>query len=171
VHTALRAAAVGLVEGMNWQEILEGLNQGHTQLRLAAVRSQTGALLLDDTYNASPESMLAALTLLDELDGRKVAVLGEMLELGPYERSGHEMVGLRAAQVANMLLTLGERAHMIAEAARRAGMKRSSILEFDDVEPLLDWLQTNLTKQDAVLIKGSHGLRMDRITSMLEAHS
>ncbi|HEX5941118.1 MAG TPA: UDP-N-acetylmuramoyl-tripeptide--D-alanyl-D-alanine ligase, partial [Anaerolineales bacterium] len=69
VHTALRAAAVGLVEGMNWQEILEGLHQGHTQLRLAAVRSQTGALLLDDTYNASPESMLAALNLLDELEG------------------------------------------------------------------------------------------------------
>ncbi len=62
VHTALRAAAVGLSEGMNWQEILEGLSQGHTQLRLAAVRSQNGALLLDDTYNASPESMLAALT-------------------------------------------------------------------------------------------------------------
>ncbi len=56
VHTALRAAAVGLVDGMNWQEILNGLMQGHTQLRLAAVRSQTGALLLDDTYNASPES-------------------------------------------------------------------------------------------------------------------
>ena len=71
VHTALRAAAVGLVDGMNWQEILEGLNQGHTQLRLAAVRSQTGALLLDDTYNASPESMLAALNLLDELEAAK----------------------------------------------------------------------------------------------------
>src|SRR5574339_1215053 len=111
VRTALRAAAVGLAEDMNWQEILEGLSQGHNQLRLAAVRSQTGALLLDDTYNASPESMLAALALLDELEGRKVAVLGEMLELGPYERSGHEMVGLRAAQVANMLLTLGEKAH------------------------------------------------------------
>src|SRR6476646_855647 len=171
VHTALRAAAVGLVEGMNWQEILEGLNQGHTQLRLAVVRSQTGALLLDDTYNASPESMLAALNLLDELEGRKVAVLGDMLELGPYERGGHEMVGLRAAQVANVLLTLGERAHMIAEAARRAGMKKSSVIEFNEFEPLIDWLRTNLTKEDAVLIKGSHGLRMDRITSMLEARS
>ena len=171
VHTALRAAAVGLVEGMNWQEILEGLNQGHTQLRLAAVRSQTGALLLDDTYNASPESMLAALTLLDELEGRKVAVLGDMLELGPYERGGHEMVGLRAAQVASILLTLGERAHMIAEAARRAGMKKSSILEFDEFEPLMEWLRANLTKEDTVLIKGSHGLRMDRITSLLEARS
>lgn len=171
VHTALRAAAVGLVEGMNWQEILEGLHQGHTQLRLAAVRSQTGALLLDDTYNASPESMLAALNLLDELEGRKVAVLGDMLELGPYERGGHEMVGLRAAQVVNILLTLGERAHQIADAARRAGMKKSSVLEFNEFEALMDWLKTNLTKEDAVLIKGSHGLRMDRIASMLEARS
>ena len=171
VHTALRAAAVGIVEGMNWQEILEGLNQGHTQLRLAAVRSQTGALLLDDTYNASPESMLAALNLLEELGGRKVAVLGEMLELGPYERGGHEMVGLRAAQVTNLLITLGERAHMIAQAARRAGMKKSSILEFDEFEQLVEWLKINLTKEDTVLIKGSHGLRMDRITSILEGRS
>ena len=171
VHTALRAAAVGLIEGMNWQEILEGLNQGHTQLRLAAVRSQTGALLLDDTYNASPESMLAALNLLDELEGRKVAVLGDMLELGPYERGGHEMVGLRAAQVANVLLTLGERAHLIADAARRAGMEKSAIVEFNEFEPLIDWLKVNLTKEDAVLIKGSHGLRMDRIASMLESRS
>jgi UDP-N-acetylmuramoyl-tripeptide--D-alanyl-D-alanine ligase len=171
VHTALRAAAVGLVDGMNWQEILEGLIQGHNQLRLAAVRTQNGALLLDDTYNASPESMLAALNLLDELGGRKVAVLGDMLELGPYERGGHEMVGLRAAQVATILLTLGERAHLIAEAARRAGMKKASVVEFDEFEPLVDWLRINLTKEDAVLIKGSHGLRMDRITSMLEARS
>ena len=171
VHTALRAAAVGLTEGMNWQEILEGLNQGHTQLRLAAVRSETGALLLDDTYNASPESMLAALNLLDELDGRKVAVLGDMLELGPYERGGHEMVGLRAAQVANVLLTLGERAHIFAEAARRAGMKKSAILEFTEYDLLVEWLKTNLTRDDVVLIKGSHGLRMDRITSLLEVRS
>lgn len=168
VHTALRAAAVGLADGMNWQEILEGLSQGHTQLRMVAVRSQTGALLLDDTYNASPESMLAALNLLDELDGRKVAVLGDMLELGPYERSGHEMVGLRAAQIANTLVTLGTRAHIIADAARRAGMRKNLIVEFEEFEPLVEWLKTNLTSNDAVLIKGSHGLRMDRITTLLE---
>ena len=171
VHTALRAAAVGLVEGMNWQEILEGLSQGHTQLRLVAVRSEGGALILDDTYNASPESMLAALNLLDELDGRKVAVLGDMLELGPYERGGHEMVGLRAGQVANVLLTLGERAHFIAEAARRGNGKKKTIVEFDEFEPLLEWLKNNLTSKDVVLIKGSHGLRMDRITSALEVRS
>ncbi|MBM3124774.1 MAG: UDP-N-acetylmuramoyl-tripeptide--D-alanyl-D-alanine ligase [Chloroflexi bacterium] len=171
VHTALRAAAVGLVDGLTWQEIFEGFAQGHAQLRLVAVRSKSGALILDDTYNASPESMLAAVNLLDEMDGRKIAVLGDMLELGPYERQGHEMVGLRAAQVARILITLGPRAHMIAEAARRAGMKSSDILEFDEAEPIVDWLGRNLSDKDAVLIKGSHGLRMDRITASLEVQS
>jgi UDP-N-acetylmuramoyl-tripeptide--D-alanyl-D-alanine ligase len=168
VHTALRAAAVGLVEGLTWQEIFDGLNQGHTQLRLVAVRSKTGALILDDTYNASPESMLAALNLLDELDGHKIAVLGDMLELGQYERQGHEMVGLRAAQVADSLLTLGTRAHMIADAARRSGMRKSSVLEFEELDQIVNWLDQNLTENDSVLIKGSHGLYMDRIVNALE---
>lgn len=171
VHTALRAAAVGLNDGLTWQEILEGLSHGHTQLRLVAVRSSIGALILDDTYNASPESMLAALNLLDELDGRKIAVLGDMLELGQYERQGHEMVGMRAAQVAKIMLTLGNKAKVIAEAARKAGMKSSNILEFESPEPIVDWLSKNLTSSDAVLIKGSRGLRMDRITATLETRS
>ncbi|MCQ3937893.1 MAG: UDP-N-acetylmuramoylalanyl-D-glutamyl-2, 6-diaminopimelate--D-alanyl-D-alanine ligase [Chloroflexi bacterium] len=171
VHTALRAAAVGLNDGLTWQEILEGLSHGHAQLRLVAVRSNIGALILDDTYNASPESMLAALNLLDELDGRKIAVLGDMLELGPYERQGHELVGMRAAQVAKVLLTLGTRGHIIAEAARRAGMKPAHVFEFEEIPPIVDWLMKNLTSNDAVLIKGSHGLRMDRITAALEVRS
>jgi len=128
-------------------------------------------LILDDTYNASPESMLAALSLLEELDGRKIAVLGDMLELGPYERQGHELVGMRVAQVAKILLTLGPRAHMIADAARRAGMKSANIFEFEQPEPITDWLNKNLVSNDAVLIKGSHGLRMDRITAALEIQS
>src|SRR5258706_829977 len=171
VHTALRAAAVGLMDGLTWQGIFEGLSQGHAQLRLVAVRSNSGALILDDTYNASPESMLAAINLLDEMDGRKIAVLGDMLELGPYEKQGHEIVGMRVAQVAKILITLGPRAHGIAEAAHRAGMKPSSILEFEELEPVVDWLNKNLTTDDSVLIKGSHGLRMDRITALLEVRS
>jgi UDP-N-acetylmuramoyl-tripeptide--D-alanyl-D-alanine ligase len=171
VHTALRAAATGIVEGLTWQEIFEGLHQGHTQLRLVAVRSQTGALLLDDTYNASPESMLAALNLLDELEGRKIAVLGDMLELGPYEKQGHEMVGTRAARVADVLLTLGMRSRIIAESARKSGMDRSNIHEFNELEPIVTWLGKNLTPEDTVLIKGSHGLRMDRIVAALEVRS
>ena len=72
VHTALRAAAVGLVEGLTWGEIIDGLRQSTTQLRLVAVRTNNGALILDDSYNASPESTLAALNLLEELDGRQL---------------------------------------------------------------------------------------------------
>ncbi|MDP1714540.1 MAG: UDP-N-acetylmuramoyl-tripeptide--D-alanyl-D-alanine ligase [Anaerolineales bacterium] len=171
VHTALRAASVGLNDGLTWQEIFEGLSHGHAQLRLVAVRSGNGALILDDTYNASPESMLAALNLLDEMDGRKIAVLGDMLELGQYEKQGHEIVGMRAAQVAKVVLTLGPRGQMIADAARRAGMKSTQILVFEKSESLVDWLNNNLTPNDTVLIKGSHGLRMDRITAALEVSS
>jgi UDP-N-acetylmuramoyl-tripeptide--D-alanyl-D-alanine ligase len=171
VETALRAAAVGLVEGLNWQEILHGLRQGNSQLRLVAVRTETGAVMLDDTYNASPESMLASLNLLSELEGqRKIAVLGDMLELGPYEQQGHEMVGLRAAQVADILVTFGPRAHMYAKAARRAGMNPAHVIEFEENATIIEWLQENLSKNDAVLLKGSHGLRMDRILAELEVH-
>jgi len=169
VHTVLRAAAVGLVEGLTWQEIVNGLRSEHTQLRLVAVRTESGALILDDTYNASPESTLAALNLLDELEGRKVAVLGDMLELGPYEWRGHEMVGVRAAEVVDELVTVGRLGRMIAAAACRAGLSRSLVTELEDSDEAIEYLQTRLQASDVVLIKGSHGMRMDRITAALES--
>lgn len=168
VETSLRAASVGLVEGLAWDEIIHGLQENHSQLRLNAVRAENGALIIDDTYNASPESTLSALTLLGELQGRKIAVLGDMLELGQYEDEGHNLVGIRAAQVANVLVTLGLRAHTIAEAARKAGMHSANIMEFEDIGGIIDWLKKNLTSTDAVLIKGSRGLRMERIVAALE---
>jgi len=168
VHTALRAAAVGLVEGLTWQEIVSGLQSGHSQLRLVAVRSKTGALLLDDTYNASPESTLAALNLLSELEGRKVAVLGDMLELGPYEEHGHQMVGARAAEVVEILVTVGERGRMIASAAGAAGLAPSHIIELDNAQQVVEYLRPQLQESDVVLVKGSHGMRMDRIVAALE---
>ena len=172
VETALRATAVALVEGLSWQEVLAGLAHGRTQLRLVAVRSQTGALLLDDTYNASPESMLAALNLLSELTSkRKIAVLGDMLELGQYERRSHEMIGRRAAQVADILVTLGSRGRMYAEAARTTTSRELKIFEFEDSEAVIDWLRKNLTDTDVALLKGSHGLRMDLIVAALERNS
>ena len=168
VETILRATAVGLVEDLTWDEIVRGLQESQAQLRLSAVRAESGALILDDTYNASPESTLAALNLLDELQGRRIAVLGDMLELGQYEREGHEKVGMRAAQVADVLVTLGLRAHMIAEAARKAGMKKTSIFEYEDASETVDWLKQHLASDDVVLVKGSHGLRMDKIVAALE---
>lgn len=166
VHTVLRTTAIALIEGLTWQEIISGLRAGRAQLRLVVARSKCGALILDDTYNASPASTLAALSLLAEMEGHKIAVLGDMLELGQYERQGHEMIGLRAAEIADTLLTLGKRAHIIAKSARQAGMKR--IIEFEETEAVIEWLQENLRSKHAVLLKGSRGLRMDRITSALE---
>lgn len=171
VHTVLRAAAVGLVEGLAWQEVIEGLQHSLTQLRLATVRATCGALIIDDTYNASPESTLAALNLLSEIEGNKVAVLGDMLELGPYEQEGHEIVGVRAAEVAGRLITVGRLGKLIALAALRAGMPASAIESVDDVSQAVDLLKDTLKADDVVLIKGSHGLRMDRIVASLEAGS
>jgi UDP-N-acetylmuramoyl-tripeptide--D-alanyl-D-alanine ligase len=168
VHTALRAAAVGLVEGLTWQEIVSGLRSGHSQLRLVAVRTKSGALVLDDTYNASPESTLAALNLLEELGGRKVAVLGDMLELGTYEAHGHEMVGVRAAEVVDELVTVGERGRMIANAARLAGLPGEKIAELENAQQAIEYLQPRLGENDVVLVKGSHGMRMDHIVAALE---
>lgn len=171
VHTALRAAAVGLVEGLTWQEIIEGLQSERAQLRLVAVRTNNGALILDDTYNASPESTLAALNLLDEIEGHKIAVLGDMLELGPYEVQGHEMVGARAARVVDDLVTVGERGRIIAKAASEAGLDKRHITIFDESTQAIEHLSSKLTSSDVVLIKGSHGMRMDRIVSALEVAS
>lgn len=168
VHTVLRATAVGLMEGLTWEEIINGLRSEHTQLRLVAVRSKRGALLLDDTYNASPESTMAALNLLDDLEGYKIAVLGDMLELGPYEAHGHEMVGVRAAEVVNQLVTVGTRAHMVAAAARRAGFRDEAIMEFENSQEAVQYLQSRLQENDVVLVKGSHGMHMDLIISALE---
>jgi UDP-N-acetylmuramoyl-tripeptide--D-alanyl-D-alanine ligase len=171
VHTALRAAAVGLVEGLTWQEIIHGLQQGHTQLRLAAVTTTTGALILDDTYNASPDSVMAALNLLNELQGDKCAVLGDMLELGLYEKQGHEMVGVRSAQVVKRLVTVGEKAKTIAYAAKRSGLPDHVVTSVDTVEEAIKILKGTFKKNDVVLIKGSHGLHMEQIVYALEGEA
>src|SRR5690606_25109284 len=131
--------------------------------RLVAVETREGALLLDDTYNASPESMLAALNLLNELPGRKIAVLGGMNELGPYEAVGHQKVGIRAAQVADKLIAFQQNARMIADAALQAGLPAHAVEMLEDSEAVIDSLNKTLHKGDVVLVKGAHSLRMDRI--------
>ena len=171
VHTVLRAAAVGLVEGMTWEEIGRGLRSEHTQLRLVVVRSSSGALILDDTYNASPKSMLADLNLLEEMDGRKIAVLGDMLELGRYEHQGHMKVGIRAAEVADVLVTVGERANIIARAAAENRLKQERIHSFAESTDVIPFLNEFLQENDVVLVKGSRGMRMDKIVAALEVGS
>jgi UDP-N-acetylmuramoyl-tripeptide--D-alanyl-D-alanine ligase len=125
-------------------------------------------MILDDTYNASPESTLAALNLLEELDGRKVAVLGDMLELGPYEVEGHEKVGIRAAEVCSDLITLGDRGKIIANAAHTAGLSSAHIKPCDSTEEIIAYLKGHISAEDVILVKGSHGMRMDKIVTALE---
>jgi UDP-N-acetylmuramoyl-tripeptide--D-alanyl-D-alanine ligase len=168
VHTILRAIAAALIEEMPIEEAINALQHASGQLRLVAARTSEGALLLDDTYNASPESTLAALNLLAELPGRKIAVLGGMFELGEYEREGHEKVGVRAAQVADQLITLGDLAKTIAFYANEAGMDKQFISSYDEPDQVVEMLRSTLAKGDVVLVKGSHGLRMDHIVQALE---
>ena len=169
VQTILRAAAVAITEGMSLQEISEALSQTNSQLRLVAVRTASGALILDDTYNATPESTIAALELLGELHGQKIAVLGDMLELGEYEQIGHMKVGEKAANIVNHLITVGEKGKIIAETAEKHGLPSLAITCVSDAIAAAELLRYNLHEDDVVLVKGSHGLRMDRISTILEA--
>jgi UDP-N-acetylmuramoyl-tripeptide--D-alanyl-D-alanine ligase len=171
VHTVLRAAAVGLVEGLSWEEISRGLRSEHTQLRLVAVRAECGAMILDDTYNASPKSMLADINLMEEMDGRKIAVLGDMLELGRYEIQGHKKVGIRAAEVVDVLVTLGKRGMIIAEAASENGLDQAMIYSYEDTAEAIEFLSGFLTEKDVVLVKGSRGMQMEKIVAALEVGS
>ena len=170
VHTALRAALVGLVQGLAWEEIMAGLQTlpDTTQLRLVAASGPNGSTLLDDTYNASPASTIAALNLLDDLTARrKIAVLGDMLELGSYEEEGHRKVGCRAADIVDVLIVIGRRAGFIAQEAQACGLEAEAIMAFDDRRPAIDYLRQLLGPQDVVLVKGSNAMKLDEIVAAL----
>ena len=172
VHTALRATAVGLIEGLSWDEIVPGLQNVETQLRLMVVRAVNGATLLDDTYNASPASTLAALNLLADLpvgNGRRIAVLGDMLELGSYEEEGHRIVGARVADVADSLITVGQRARLIASEAVASGLPATKVQAVADSETALVRLRSMLGPGDVVLVKGSRASHMDEIATALSS--
>jgi UDP-N-acetylmuramoyl-tripeptide--D-alanyl-D-alanine ligase len=167
VHTALAAASVGLVEGLAWDEIVRGLRDESAQLRLMAVPAESGATILDDTYNASPASSLAALNLLAELDGRKVAVLGDMLELGSEEQRGHQVVGARAAQVVDVLIAVGARGQWIGQAARAAGLAAEQVFFAADNARAIEIARAVLRTGDVILVKGSRGMQMEEIVNAL----
>jgi UDP-N-acetylmuramoyl-tripeptide--D-alanyl-D-alanine ligase len=117
---------------------------------------------LDDTYNASPASTIAALNLLGELEGRKIAVLGDMLELGDYEEEGHQKVGMRALEVADILITAGSRGRIIGEAALRWGMPAERVHIFEGNAEAIALLEETVTSDDVVLVKGSRAMKVHR---------
>lgn len=171
VHTALAAASAGLLLGLGWDAIIDGLRDSSAQLRLLAVPGYNGSTLIDDTYNASPTSSFAALNLLSELSGRHVAVLGDMLELGQIEEEAHRLVGARAAEVVQVLITMGDRARWIADEAQRAGLLPAAINSVTNTAEAASLLRTLIMPGDTILIKGSRGMAMEAIVAELQQRS
>lgn len=165
VHTALAAAAVGLAQNLSWEEILNGLSDVSAQLRLIAVPGENGITILDDTYNASPPSTLSALNLLAELNGRKIAVLGDMRELGEFENEGHALVGIRAAEVADILIAVGVLGKLIGDAAREQG--HAKVIYAQNNAQAIEQIRRAAQAGDMVLIKGSRGAQMEEIVQAL----
>jgi UDP-N-acetylmuramoyl-tripeptide--D-alanyl-D-alanine ligase len=170
VHTALRAAGVAVALGMNWRDILDGLHTlDQQQLRLLVVPGVNQTTLIDDSYNASPASSLAALNLLEELPAPHVAVLGDMLELGDYEQEGHLKVAGRAVQVCDRLVVVGQLGRIIGEEALAMGMGADRVFFAATNAQAVDHLRRVLTEGSHVLIKGSHGVHMEEIVEGLRA--
>ena len=171
VRAALAAVSVGLAEGLDWPEIQHGLTAQGQGVRLVSVRGPNGSTLLDDSYNASPTSTVAALGFLASLPGRHLAVLGDMLELGAGEEDGHRAVGRCAAQGVEVLLTVGQRARLIAAEAIRGGLPETQVHVMDDNASASDYLAGILREGDILLVKGSRGMAMEAIVRALEDRS
>ena len=160
VQTVLRATAIGLAEGLNWGEIVRGLQEQSEQLRLLVADGINGSRVIDDSYNANPQSTLAALNLLDDLDGRKVAVLGDMLELGLEELVGHQLVARRAVDVVDELIVVGQRGRLIGEEALAVGFDSRKVHFSADSTQSIPLIKSLIQPDDTVLVKGSLGARM-----------
>ena len=165
VYTTLAAAAVGYVEGLSQEEMAAGLKGLQDVNRIRVRRTPHGATVLDDTYNASPVSVKAALALLSEMPGKKIAVLGDMLELGDYEEEGHREVGRATAKTVDRLVTVGPRAKDIAEAACQQGL--AAVLHVDTKEQAVEALSDSLTEDVFVLVKGSRGMALEDLVATL----
>jgi UDP-N-acetylmuramoyl-tripeptide--D-alanyl-D-alanine ligase len=167
VHNALAGAAVGRVAGLTLEEISAGLATGWSAPHRTQVVQAGGVTLVDDSYNASPRSVVAALELLGGLPGRRGAVLGEMLELGEASEDGHRTVGEAAARTVDWLVVVGRDATPIAEGALDAGMDPERIATARDVDAVLATLPPRLRPGDVVLVKASRGIGLDRLVDGL----
>lgn len=170
-YAAAAAAAVGIAEGIELQVIADALAfyKGEKgRMRLLPGVKQT--FVLDDTYNASPASMRAALELLGELPGkRKIAVLGDMMELGEFMEIAHRKVGKQAAEVTDIIVVVGARARFLAEEALEAGFPNEKLLSFDTSEEAKRRVQDIIEEGDLVLVKGSQAMRMEKIVEEIMA--
>ena len=168
VHNALAGAAVGVAVGMSLDSIAAALSAGWTAPHRGQLLRAGNVSIVDDSYNASPASVIAALELLAGLEGRHVAALGEMLELGEEGAAGHREVGRAAAAACALLVTVGEGAAEIAVGARLAGMDPAEIVATTDRAGALAALLDRLVPGDVVLVKASRGAELEWHVEALE---
>jgi UDP-N-acetylmuramoyl-tripeptide--D-alanyl-D-alanine ligase len=169
---ALAAVVVAERFEVPLDEVAAALAAGsHAPHRMALAEARSGARVIDDSYNASPVSVLAALEFLAETPlpagRRRLAVLGDMLELGPDEEELHRQVGDRAGRIVDGLVVVGERAHWIADGARAAGLQRvTSARDADEAVAVVD-RELAPGVGDLLLVKGSRGVELDRLVAAL----
>ena len=178
VHSVLAGMAVGLIFKMNLVEIAEAL-RGYRPIvgRLHLLRGVKKTWIIDDTYNSSPSSALGALDLLEKISnsrgdgepGRKIAALGDMLELGAFTEQAHRQIGARAAQVVDILLAVGERSIFMADQAKKSGLTNDKVLYFASSEDAGRELQNLIREGDVILVKGSQSIRMEKIVKEIMA--
>jgi UDP-N-acetylmuramoyl-tripeptide--D-alanyl-D-alanine ligase len=165
VHNALAAAAAALVDGLELDEIAAALTEAQIPTRLSAHRGINGSLVIDDTYNASPASMRAALDLLGEVPGRKFAVLGDMRELGAAETESHREIGRYAAGVADVIYAVGGLGRWIGDAAIQSGHGDVHIVA--DKAEIATAIAPQLGPGDVVLLKASRALALETLLDEL----
>lgn len=171
VVNALAALSAGWLLGMQLEEMAEGLAKAQlSAMRLAINPGIEATTIINDVYNANPDSMLAALNVLSDTAGsRRIAVLGEMYELGDYTETGHRQVGAAAARLGvSCLLSVGKLAEHIAQGAREAGMPKALVATVPDNQQAIRLLEAYLQPGDVVLVKGSRGMHMEEIVSALQ---
>lgn len=170
VHNALAAAAAAWSLGIDGAEISRGLAEFvPIPGRMNIFPLPCGGELLDDSYNANPLSVAAALQTLESKGGkgRRVAVLGDMLELGEDEAKFHYEIGRKVASSADVLVTVGPLSRQMAAGAKDAGMKASAVVELEDCDAAIVAVASLQRPGDSILVKGSRGMRLDRLASAL----
>jgi len=137
--------------------------------RMRILEGVKNSILIDDTYNAAPKAMQHALDTLGDIDTphKKIAILGDMLELGKHTEKAHRDVGAKVASVAHILITVGIRARFIVASALDAGMKDDQIFQFEDSRSAGKFAESLIQEGDIILLKASQGIRMERATEEL----
>jgi UDP-N-acetylmuramoyl-tripeptide--D-alanyl-D-alanine ligase len=176
IYAALAGATVGIIYGMNLVEIAEGLkNYKAPKGRMNLVSGIKNTLIIDDTYNASPIPTEKALEVLQLIrlpaeDDKKIAVLGDMLELGGFSEEGHREVGRVAAKSGiDYLVTVGEKSRDITRGALESGMAEDKVFNFSTPEEAGRFAQNKIKQGDLILVKGSQGVRMEKVVKELMA--